>query len=566
MNLPAVLLAVIAAHAQVQSSTSPVILDFQASWCGPCRQMKPRVQELARKHYPVREVDIDQDPETARKYHVQQVPTFVIIDSEGVELERTAGLQPAAQLERLYLKAKAELAANRSRGSNHTRAASNRSDDEEADRSRADDDYDRDSAAQTRTPADRQADESDDTENDRVRGRLADAYHAKNPKTPVRDDQSRPNPDPWQTVVRIKVHGAGLIGFGSGTVVASDENESLILTCSHIFHIENSKKQPAPARFPRKVTVDLFDGKLASENPAVVRCIERDLNAEVVDYDHDLDLGLIRIRPGKRLPAAKVVPPRWRPDQGMSMVTVGCSEGHDATAWSTVITNPRTGNVVQGHHYYSAIECAHAPRQGRSGGGLFTDDGYIAGVCNFAYADPGYPRGLYAAPISLYKFLDRNELAALYDPKPLRSNDTLLASRGRTGNRNEVVTRGQSPEHDSIDPDRITIPPPELAGIRSGFSQPRKPITRRTGWRPVERENDQERANIGDRETTRRAEKPIPGDGADAAVVFHPVAADFDSDDSIVKPNADASAGVEDGPVATSRSQAPGSRWQAVRP
>jgi thiol-disulfide isomerase/thioredoxin len=566
MNLPAVFLAVIAAHAQVQSSTAPVILDFQASWCGPCRQMKPRVQELTRKHYPVREVDIDQDPETARKYHVQQVPTFIIVDSNGVELERTAGLQPAAQLERLYLKAKAELVASRSRGTGRSHAESNQFEDEQDDRSLVDEDLDRRSpASDNRSRADHQTDDPGVPENHRVRGRIDDENQAKIAKNQV-EERRRPNPDPWQTVVRIKVHGAGLIGFGSGTVVASDENESLILTCSHIFHIENSKKQPTPARFPRKVTVDLFDGRLASENPAVVRCVERDLTAEVIDYDHDLDLGLIRIRPGKRLPAAKVVPPRWRPDQGMSMVTVGCSEGHDATAWSTVITNPRTGNVVQGHHYYSAIECAHAPRQGRSGGGLFTDDGYIAGVCNFAYADPGYPRGLYAAPISLYKFLDRNELTALYDPKPERSNEALLASRGRSGGRNDIVTRGQSPENDSTDPDRITIPPPELAGIRSGFSQTRKPITRRTGWRPVERENDLDRGAVGEHETTRRAEKPIPEDNSNSVVKFHPVAADFNDDDTIAKPTGNVSERTDSEPVATSRSQAPGSHWQAVRP
>ena len=68
----------------------------------------------------------------------------------------------------------------------------------------------------------------------------------------------------------------------------------------------------------------------------------------------------------------------------MLMLTVGCSEGDDATAWHTRILNPRMQGFLQGQPDYEAIECEFAPKQGRSGGGLFTTDGYIAGVCNFA--------------------------------------------------------------------------------------------------------------------------------------------------------------------------------------
>ena len=115
----------------------------------------------------------------------------------------------------------------------------------------------------------------------------------------------------------------------------------------------------------------------------------------------------------------------------MSMLTVGCSEGEDATAWPTAIIEPRRTSFLSGRPEYEAIECFKAPKQGRSGGGLFTDDGYIAGVCDFA--EPQGDHGLYATPRSIYKLLDRNNLMALYAP-PTRGTGTLVADR-RSGSR-----------------------------------------------------------------------------------------------------------------------------------
>ena len=98
----------------------------------------------------------------------------------------------------------------------------------------------------------------------------------------------------------------------------------------------------------------------------------------------------------------------------MKMLTIGCSEGRDATPRNTTITNPRIRGLL-GNPEYEAIECQNAPKQGRTGGGLFTTDGYLAGVCNFA--EPKGDHGLYAVPDSIYRLLDRNHLTFLYaDP------------------------------------------------------------------------------------------------------------------------------------------------------
>ena len=74
------------------------------------------------------------------------------------------------------------------------------------------------------------------------------------------------NPKPWETVVRIKVHDAGAIGLGSGTVIHSTPQESIILTCAHIFKLQGGRQPKQASQFPRTITVDLFDGKLSGRD------------------------------------------------------------------------------------------------------------------------------------------------------------------------------------------------------------------------------------------------------------------------------------------------------------
>ncbi len=296
--------------------------------------------------------------------------------------------------------------------------------------------------------------------------------------------------------MRIRVLNNRSIGFGSGTIIHSTPEESYILTCAHIFKIDG-RKQARPSEFPRKIMVDLFDGNLKGQQVHFLEAVA----GTAVDYDFTRDVGLIRIRPGRRLPACRVVPTHWEPASRMQVMTVGCSEGRDATAWPTVISRPRIQNFLSGNPAYEAIECNEAPKQGRSGGGLFTDDGYIAGVCNFA--EPQGNHGLYATPRSIYSLLDRNNLMALYAPVS-RGSGTLVADR-RAGTKplrgGVAVARSQSPDHEEpaprrnrINSEEISVPHPSLLGIaepattRVARSAPAASasaeVTRRTAWQP----------------------------------------------------------------------------------
>ena len=83
--------------------TKPILYDFFATWCGPCRIQSPIIHELAEKlgdKADVRMIDVDQNPELADKYGIAVVPTL-IIEKDGKEIHRLEGVTGAETLEGL---------------------------------------------------------------------------------------------------------------------------------------------------------------------------------------------------------------------------------------------------------------------------------------------------------------------------------------------------------------------------------------------------------------------------------------------------------------------------------
>ena len=84
---------------EVLDSEKPVLLDFWASWCGPCRMVSPVVDEIAseRGDIKVGKVNVDEQPELAAQFGVMSIPTLVVMKN-GKLANKTVGAKPKAQI------------------------------------------------------------------------------------------------------------------------------------------------------------------------------------------------------------------------------------------------------------------------------------------------------------------------------------------------------------------------------------------------------------------------------------------------------------------------------------
>lgn len=394
-----------------------VLLDFFSDGCAPCRQMEPLIGQLEAAGYPVQKINMSRQPQAARQYGVTGVPCFILV-SQGREVDRAVGAVGLQRLVQMFQKAgfrpDAGGQAHGARQDGRPARSASRS-----------------SAGQGRTPPLMPVRHRSAAGGGHRTKSSAPAFPAN--RTAASSEQSRRTATDraLAATVRIKIDEGGSHSYGTGTIVDAQSEEALVLTCGHIFRDSGGRG---------KIYVDLFSDAASQSAPAAHHTVP----GQVIHYDLKRDVGLVAIRPGRSVTPMQVAGPGFRAHRGMRVFSVGCDRGAPPSVRESRVTH------INKYLGPANIEVAGAPVDGRSGGGLFTNDGRLIGVCNAA--DPEDNEGLYAALETIHAELSAANLSFVY---AARSENAVAA-----GNSPRSSAKDRLPEM----PRRMEPPKADVAG------------------------------------------------------------------------------------------------------
>lgn len=187
-------------------------------------------------------------------------------------------------------------------------------------------------------------------------------------------------------------------GRGSGTILASEAGDTLILTAAHVLRTSGA------------VEVELQAHNLGLPNdPKSAQRWPRVVPAEILASDVAADVALVRVRGLTALPyAARMAFREDAPEAGQTFTALGYDGARQLIGWRTTMQARAMVDLGQGGGMRPFVVTARPSVKGRSGGGLFLDDGTVVGVCVGRFEiEKGRWVGLFASLESVYGVLDR---------------------------------------------------------------------------------------------------------------------------------------------------------------
>jgi thiol-disulfide isomerase/thioredoxin len=435
-----------------------ILLDFASPTCGPCQQMMPTVESLQQAGYPIRRVDVTREPELAAQFHVDRVPCFVML-ADGREVDRSLGATSRGQLEQMIQRAGGR------RGENPDDRIRTASPDLQVATPQASGRGLPRPSLTSSTPANSTA----ATDAAWTGAGASGSQGGAAPQQSAGEDLTSRDPlaaDLVASSVRIRVDDPAGRSFGTGTIIDSRSGEALIITCGHLFRDSNGKGP---------VTVDLF-----TAGPNGARTIGQ-VTGKVISFNLDRDIGLVSIRPGRTVRVVPIAQSQMTMQRGDHVMSVGCDHGKDPTALASWIT---ATNRYKGS---PNIEANGAPTEGRSGGGLFSSDGKLVGIC-FA-ADYQGNEGLYTAIETIHDELDRVGLSDIYrgtvGAGPAKNDVAAQSPPNRpqdTPSNNPQVIRFASPYDSAPSRTDVASQPPAASPPSAATAQPPLNQVEQAAW------------------------------------------------------------------------------------
>lgn len=334
------------------AAADAVLYCFTADWCHYCVQMKPVIARLKQSGLPVQVIDKDRQPQMAQQMGVRGLPYFVLV-SENRIVDRVEGATSYDRLAKMFQAAKPVV------------------------------DSPRPLPTQQAPPLDR----SPGIARGQSPTNIQPAVHGQNMSSASTSPGGDPHAQAMQASVKLKVTDPNGHSYGSGTVIHGQGNEALVLTCAHLF-------RDSQGQGPLEV-ITFQDSPQGTSVPG-----------KLIVYDLDRDVALVAIQTQTPIEPMPLGAANFGLEVGQPAFSVGCDNGGPRNLYPTRINSL---NRYVGH---DNVQAAGAPTVGRSGGGLFSADGQLIGVCNAA--DDQDNEGIYAALPTIHAVIQQAKLAHLF--------------------------------------------------------------------------------------------------------------------------------------------------------